>query len=162
MSHGKFKYASSLASEDVAGYLESLAAGIRQREVHFESGNESATLRIADEVSFECSVRDNPEKGRAGFALTVDWRSISGDDARTSAGLHVVPASQMDEQVIYADDFVDRDALASTTPAEPRSSSRVNAATGVAKTPSAAPKRSSRKTPAKAKGRPHARRRVAS
>jgi amphi-Trp domain-containing protein len=111
VSHGKFKYESQLRSEDVAGYLESLAAGIRQRDVHLESGSDSVSLRVADEVSFECIASENPEKARAGFTLCIEWRTASHESARRSPALHILSGCPADEEAVYAEDFVDRAAL---------------------------------------------------
>ncbi len=191
MSHGKFKYESRLASEDVAGYLESLAAGIRQGEMHLESGNDSVSLRVAPDVSFECSAKENAEKGRAGFTVSVEWRSTQGKGVRPSPGLHVVSGSMLDEEATFAEDFVDRTSLGPAPAAEsvrdadavlpleiaagpgkkqvPRRSAPKERVTTTrstrAKTParkSASAKTSPRQTRTTAAGRSHARRRVAS
>lgn len=82
MSNEKIKFESRLASGDVARYLESLAAGIRKHEVLLESGTDSVSLHVADELTFEFSARDNSEKARAEFSLTVQWRTALPESAR--------------------------------------------------------------------------------
>ena len=66
-SHDTLRFASRMASEDAAGFLESLAAGLRQHEVRLESGHESVSLRVADDLSFECSANENLEKQARGL-----------------------------------------------------------------------------------------------
>ena len=180
MSHGKFKYESHMASDEVAGYLESLAAGIRQRAVRFESGRDSVSLHVADAMSFQCSASENPEKGHTGFALSVEWRAVPHEGAGASPGMHVTPRSMVEEQAMFATEVARRPALilalvddpdapsasetsdtaALDTDASRRRTRRTKAST---QKRAAAPTRisSSRKT-TRPVGRGHAHRRVAS
>jgi amphi-Trp domain-containing protein len=97
-SHDTFKYESRMASEDAAGFLESLAAGLRQHEVRLESGHESVSLRVADEVSFECSAKENPETEHGRFTLTVEWRATSHERNGTSRGMRITSGSMDHEE----------------------------------------------------------------
>jgi amphi-Trp domain-containing protein len=60
-------------ADEVAGYLETLASGLRQRELLLESGNDSVSFSVADDVEFECAVRNDDEKGRRGIEIAIGW-----------------------------------------------------------------------------------------
>ncbi len=97
-THDTFKYESRMASEDAAGFLESLAAGLRQHEVSLESGHESVSLRVPDEVSFECSANENLEKRHGGFSLSVEWRAASHEGVGTSHGMRITSGGMDHEE----------------------------------------------------------------
>ena len=110
MSTDSLKFESEISSTQAAEYLDTLAAGLRDGVVTMESGSESVTLRVADGVSFACSAKASPEKGKATVEVSVKWRTSSGQHA-VGPDLLVLPGSQVDEHETYAKDFIDRNPL---------------------------------------------------
>ena len=67
------EFTSAMTSEAAAGYLEALAAGLRQRHVSIESGQEFIGLNVTGDVELDIDARLN-DKGRASIELGLSWR----------------------------------------------------------------------------------------
>lgn len=93
--HDRIEYEAVLSNEEVARYLECVAAGLRQRELRFEAGDASVALDISGNVKVEVEVTASgggssievevswPQSGSAGSAGPADLRVTPGGAANT-------------------------------------------------------------------------------
>jgi amphi-Trp domain-containing protein len=75
--HDKIEYEAVLSAEDVARYLERVAAGLRGHELRFEAGDAAVTLDVSSSVKVEFEVKASTSE--SSIELEMSWpRSGSG------------------------------------------------------------------------------------
>lgn len=69
---GKFEYAGQVSAEQVAQYLERIAAGLRAGHVALGAGTRRASFALTDmlKLEIEAEARD----GKGDLALEISWR----------------------------------------------------------------------------------------
>lgn len=89
----KMHFAGSVPAEDVAGYLEAIARGIRERSMILESGDSSISVDVSDEMKFDLEISSDADKGKSSIELSIGWRARRDDEAALPAGLTIVPGA---------------------------------------------------------------------
>lgn len=73
-SKNKFDYAGRFEPEQLATYLESIAAGLRQERVRIAAGGRSIVLEPRGIVRLEIAASTDHEKGRSSVEMELSWR----------------------------------------------------------------------------------------
>jgi amphi-Trp domain-containing protein len=87
--HDRIEYEAVLSSDDVARYLERVAAGLRQRELRFEAGDDSVALDVSGNVKVEVEV--TASGGESSIEVEVSWPQSGSAGSIEQAGLRVTP-----------------------------------------------------------------------
>jgi amphi-Trp domain-containing protein len=87
--HDRIEYAAVLSSDDVARYLERVAAGLRQRELRFEAGDDSVALDVSGNVKVEVEV--TASGSASSIELEMSWPESGSAGSVEQAGLRVMP-----------------------------------------------------------------------
>jgi amphi-Trp domain-containing protein len=74
MGKSRFELARTGSPEEIAGYLESLAAGLCQGEVSLESPDRALRLTPSAPVKLELDVREKAHKGR--LEVAIAWKRL--------------------------------------------------------------------------------------
>jgi amphi-Trp domain-containing protein len=61
-------------NEQLADYLENIAASLRKNTLYIEQGSQSVTLAPSEEITMELSAKSKEEKEK--LSIKLSWRSI--------------------------------------------------------------------------------------
>jgi amphi-Trp domain-containing protein len=87
----KVQFSGSVPVQEAAQYLESIAKGLRERSMLLESGDNSLTLDVGDDVKIEIEVETDGDKGKSSIELSVSWRQrVEAEDTPAPPGLLIV------------------------------------------------------------------------
>jgi amphi-Trp domain-containing protein len=68
----EFKVAGT--NEQLAEYLEKLAAGLRESTLYIEQGNQAITLNPSEDITLELEAKKKDEKQK--LSIKLSWRSV--------------------------------------------------------------------------------------
>jgi amphi-Trp domain-containing protein len=81
---GKLAFESSMERDEVATYLEAVAAGLRKGSIHFRQNDDALTLSPAARVDFEVKVTGKSSKEK--LEIEIVWRTDDPDDLTIVSG----------------------------------------------------------------------------
>jgi amphi-Trp domain-containing protein len=95
------KFSAAVSPSEAAGYLESLARGLREGRVLLESGSKSLGLELGNQLSIELAAESDPEKAKGEIELTFSWetaREVAPPPSLLIVPGAVVPAGEASEE----------------------------------------------------------------
>jgi amphi-Trp domain-containing protein len=71
----RLEYLATIAAEDAAAYLESIAEGLRKHALRVDAGSQSVAMAVAPKMDVALDVRAEPRK--SSIQILLSWRSAS-------------------------------------------------------------------------------------
>jgi amphi-Trp domain-containing protein len=100
----KVQFSGSVPAQEAAQYLESIAKGLRERSMLLESGDNSLTVDVADDVKIEIEVATEGEKGKSSIDLSLSWRQRREEENHQAPpGLLIVAGGAPSEASAFAE-----------------------------------------------------------